>query len=187
MSPKPSSLQDLDFPKLFRFGVTGGTTAAVQHAQVSSVALDPNDSNSVWVCNRDNESVSVIDVAGGVATHQITVGVNPRSLAFSADGKLLAVGGGAPGKLGEARLFDFEKGELSKVVGTSSDVVLDVRFSPDGKSLAVAAADSSIRIENPPGFGGGAWTAWPFFESGMIIVSSMNEGLFIVRPQRPVT
>lgn len=47
--------------------------------------------------------------------------------------------------------------------------------------------DTTPYGENPPGFGGGAWTAWPFFESGMVIVSSMNEGLFILRPQRPVT
>lgn len=47
--------------------------------------------------------------------------------------------------------------------------------------------DTTPYGENPPGFGGGAWTAWPFFESGMVVVTSMNEGLFIVRPQRPVT
>lgn len=47
--------------------------------------------------------------------------------------------------------------------------------------------DTTPYGENPPGFGGGAWTAWPFFESGMVVVSSMNEGLFILRPQRPVT
>ncbi len=36
---------------------------------------------------------------------------------------------------------------------------------------------------NAPGFNG-AWTAYPFFASGTVIVSSMNEGLFILRPQR---
>ncbi|NNF12033.1 MAG: choice-of-anchor B family protein [Gemmatimonadetes bacterium] len=46
--------------------------------------------------------------------------------------------------------------------------------------------DTTPYGENPPGFGGGAWTAWPFFDSGMVVVSSINEGLFIVRPQRPV-
>ncbi len=46
--------------------------------------------------------------------------------------------------------------------------------------------DTTPYGENEPGFGGGAWTAWPFFESGMVVVSSINEGLFIVRPQRPV-
>ncbi|MFB3113278.1 MAG: choice-of-anchor B family protein, partial [Gemmatimonadales bacterium] len=39
---------------------------------------------------------------------------------------------------------------------------------------------------NPPTMGG-AWTAYPFFESGTIIVSSTSEGLFILRPaRRPV-
>ncbi len=36
---------------------------------------------------------------------------------------------------------------------------------------------------NPPGFNG-AWTAYPFFASGTVIVSSMNEGLFVLRPLR---
>ncbi len=35
---------------------------------------------------------------------------------------------------------------------------------------------------NPPGFIG-AWTAYPFFDSGTVIVSSMHEGLFLLRPR----
>ena len=35
---------------------------------------------------------------------------------------------------------------------------------------------------NPPGFFG-AWTAYPYFESGTVIVSSIGEGLFIVKPR----
>ena len=63
--------------------------------------------------------------------------------------------------------------------------VLDV--SDPEQPVEIGWFDTTPYGENPPGFGGGAWTAWPFFESGMIVVSSMNEGLFIVRPQRPVT
>ncbi len=37
---------------------------------------------------------------------------------------------------------------------------------------------------NPPGFSG-AWTAYPFFESGVVVVSSRAEGLFIVKPSPP--
>ena len=37
---------------------------------------------------------------------------------------------------------------------------------------------------NPPGFTAGAWTAWPFFESGTVVVSSIHEGLFLLRPVR---
>lgn len=63
--------------------------------------------------------------------------------------------------------------------------VLDI--SNPESPVEIGWFDTTPYGENPPGFGGGAWTAWPFFESGMIVVSSMNEGLFIVRPQRPVT
>jgi choice-of-anchor B domain-containing protein len=42
--------------------------------------------------------------------------------------------------------------------------------------------------ENVPGFAG-TWSNYPFFKSGTIVVTSMREGLFIVkhRPQEPLT
>ncbi len=43
--------------------------------------------------------------------------------------------------------------------------------------------DTTPNYANPPGFVG-AWTAYPYFESGTIVVSSMNEGLFLVRPSQ---
>lgn len=36
---------------------------------------------------------------------------------------------------------------------------------------------------DPPGFVG-AWTAFPYFESGTVVVSSMHEGLFLLKPRR---
>ncbi|MCZ6915538.1 MAG: choice-of-anchor B family protein [Gemmatimonadetes bacterium] len=52
--------------------------------------------------------------------------------------------------------------------------------------VEVGFFDTTPYEGNPPTMGG-AWTAYPFFESGTIVVSSMNEGLFILRPaQRPV-
>ena len=65
--------------------------AHAQHAQVHSVAAHPSNPGEVWVCNRDNNSVSVIDAASGTATHEIQVGVRPMSLAFSADGSRVYV------------------------------------------------------------------------------------------------
>ena len=37
---------------------------------------------------------------------------------------------------------------------------------------------------NPPGFSG-AWTAYPYFASGTVIISSIHEGLFVLRPREP--
>ena len=70
------------------FVATSALVAAssAQNAQTSAVAVNPAHPSEVWVCNRDNASVSVIDTTAGVATAQIPVGVRPRTLAFSADG-----------------------------------------------------------------------------------------------------
>jgi YVTN family beta-propeller protein len=64
--------------------------AQAQHSQVSAVAVDPNDASIVWVCNRDNNSVSRIDTDTQGVT-EIAVGVNPRSIAFSDDGTQILV------------------------------------------------------------------------------------------------
>ena len=65
--------------------------AVAQHAQVSAVAVDPANPDHVWVCNKTNYSVSLIDVAAGQALAEVRVGVWPRSLALSADGSKLFV------------------------------------------------------------------------------------------------
>jgi len=35
------------------------------------------------------------------------------------------------------------------------------------------------------GFGGGAWNVYPFFASGLVLVTSIGEGLFVLRPTLP--
>jgi len=62
-----------------------------QHAQVSAVAVDPTNPDHVWVCNKTNYSVSLVDVAAHQTLAEIRVGIWPRSLAFSADGSKLFV------------------------------------------------------------------------------------------------
>jgi YVTN family beta-propeller protein len=61
--------------------------AAAQHAQSSSVAVNPTDANEVWVANRGNNSVAVVDVAAGATVAEIPVGVWPRSVALTPDGE----------------------------------------------------------------------------------------------------
>ena len=41
------------------------------------------------------------------------------AIRFSNDGKTIIAGGGSPGQIGEARLFDAETGELQQVLGTT--------------------------------------------------------------------
>lgn len=76
----------------FGIGVATLTAPAVaQHSTVSPVRANPNDATEIWVTNRDNNSVSVVDTTTGTTTAEITVGVKPRSLAFSPDGSQVFV------------------------------------------------------------------------------------------------
>ena len=50
----------------------------------------------------------------------------------------------------------------------------------------VAYFDTAPYTENNAGFQG-AWSVYPFFKSGVIIVNSIEQGLFLVRPaDRPI-
>jgi choice-of-anchor B domain-containing protein len=60
-----------------------------------------------------------------------------------------------------------------------------VDISEPTQPVEVGYFDTTPYGDNPPGFNG-AWTAYPFFDSGAVIVSSMNEGLFVLRPVRPL-
>jgi WD40 repeat protein len=67
-------------------------------------------------------------------------------LAWSADGKRLAVAGGTPGAGGELRLIDPAGKAEAKLLDRTADMMLAVRFSPDGSTLAAGGADNAIRI-----------------------------------------
>ena len=74
------------------------------------------------------------------------VGQRTYGLAISPDNQLLAVACGAPGRLGECRIFKLDSGELVRVIGTASDVVYDCQFNAAGDRIATAAADGSVRV-----------------------------------------
>ncbi len=61
--------------------------------------------------------------------------------------------------------------------------VIDI--SDPRKPVEVGFFDTTPYEGDPAGFAG-AWTVYPFFESGTVVVSSIHEGLFILRPKRPI-
>ena len=60
---------------------------------------------------------------------------------------------------GSSRLGDLSVGELTEVA------FLDTQPTSDSNSF------------------NGAWTTYPFFDSGLVIVTDMGEGLFVIRPE----
>jgi hypothetical protein len=69
-----------------------------------------------------------------------------NDLKFSPDSSILAVAGGQPSAKGDIRLFTTADWKLAATLGGHTDVVGSVAFSPDGKSLASASFDKTVRV-----------------------------------------
>ncbi len=65
---------------------------------------------------------------------------------FSPDGKLLAVGGGQPSAKGDLRLYRVGDWKLLEVLRGHDDVVFSLAFRPDGKQIASASFDKTVRM-----------------------------------------
>lgn len=91
--------------------------------------------------------ITIWDPSDGKLVHRIK-GLPERiwGLAYSPDGKQIAVAAGEPGISGELRLCDRDATTAGKTLERIGDMMLAVRFSPDGKRIAAGGADNAARI-----------------------------------------
>lgn len=78
------------------------------------------------------------------------LGESPRieSIAFSSDGKVLAVAGGAPAVFGEVQIWNVDERKLQAAYKVSFDSAYGISFSPDNHAVAFGGADKSVRVLN---------------------------------------
>ncbi len=99
--------------------------------------LMPDESRAGWKLERSFGS--------GDGKSAITDRVN--ALAFSPDGKTLAIGSGEPSRSGDITLWDMASGKMTANYSERHlDSILTLDFSPDGRHLASGGADKAVRI-----------------------------------------
>jgi hypothetical protein len=69
-----------------------------------------------------------------------------HALAFSRDGRRLAVGAGLPARSGVVRVYTVPDGILDQDFAGHKDVVYALAFRPDGAQLASAGFDQTVRL-----------------------------------------
>jgi WD40 repeat protein len=91
----------------------------------------PDQTLAVW-STRTGERIATLDGHSG----------SPNHLAFTADGRRLAVAGGD----GTTRIWNPITGELQLTLGGHLALVSAASFNPDGTQLATTSADGRVRI-----------------------------------------
>jgi len=68
-----------------------------------------------------------------------------QKLAWSPDGKKIAVTGGSPARMGEIQIWDVAAKKLELSKSLTFDTIYGASWSPDGKQLAFGCADNAVR------------------------------------------
>jgi mono/diheme cytochrome c family protein len=83
---------------------------------------------------------------GGIAARLVGLSELVNSIAFSPDGKSLIAAGGTPARFGEVQIWDAAGAKLKRSVIVTTDTVFGLSVAPDGRELAIGAADNSVRL-----------------------------------------
>ncbi|MBT4694278.1 MAG: hypothetical protein HOB73_13130 [Planctomycetaceae bacterium] len=135
------------------FDTSNGAAISVfqgKSAVQAVIALGDN----VAILNQDKSAVVWSTVSEWILTKTIDAESGAKvfidrvtAIDFSADGTLLAAGGGEPSRSGELSIFNVSDGKLvQSFKDPHSDTIFAARFSVDGNYIATCGADRFVKV-----------------------------------------
>lgn len=107
-----------------------------------------SNSGQIAIGNQDGYGVEFIDPNSGNFIHKYSFSFpHVRSIAFSKDGSLIAIGGGETFGAGGIALWNLHSDTVANNVSVEGEVD-QVDFSPDGRLLAFTSSDKFVRLLN---------------------------------------
>ncbi len=85
------------------------------------------------------------DAKSSIVARLVGLAERVESVAFSPDGKRLAVVGGSPGRFGEVQIWDVAKRKLTLSVHVGFDTLYGASWSHDGTKVAFGCPDNRLR------------------------------------------
>lgn len=126
-------------------GVIDADHPPVYEASPVLTAIDFSPDDTLLAVSGYHETLLHKADGSGLIARLVGQSERIESLAFSPDGKSLAVSGGSPGRLGEVQVWDIESRKLRYSVPVTYDTVYGVSWSGDGTKIAFGCADNTLR------------------------------------------
>jgi WD40 repeat protein len=129
---RPGPVRKISDRPVTTLGSDGATLFTFSDSDLNTMEVDP-----IWKLERE--------IGDGSDKSPLVDRI--LALDFSADGKLLATGGGVPSRGGELKIWNVADGSLVREIKDAhSDTIFSVRFSPDQTHIASGGADKLMKV-----------------------------------------